>query len=103
MLRALCCLLFFPTMFYAQENKPVPDSASRMATVDVTVTDNKGKPRKGEVVIFRGETSGKLYSGTSGPAGKFKQVLPPGDRYHVSVKSISDTTKYTILVIPSLA
>jgi len=88
---------------HAQQQKPVSDSFQKMATVNVTVTDMKARPRKGEEVIFRGENTGKNFSGLSDAAGKIKQILPPGDRYHVSVKNISDTTKYTIITVPALA
>ncbi len=87
----------------AQQEKPVSDSLPKMATVNVTITDMKARPRKGEEVIFRGEKTGKIFSGLSDATGKLKQVLPPGDNYHVSVKSISDTTKYTIITVPALA
>lgn len=87
----------------AQDQKPVSDSFPKMATVNVTVTDMKARPRKGEEVIFRGENTGKVFSGFSDATGKMKQILPPGDSYNVSVKSISDTTKYTIITVPSLA
>lgn len=103
MLRTAMLLLFYSTVLQAQQGKKTTDSVSRMATVDVTVMDMKGKPRKGEEVIFHGEHTGKNFSGYSDAAGKFKQQLPPGDNYHVSVKSISDTTKYTILKVPELA
>lgn len=73
-----------------------------MATVNVTVVDLKAGPRKGEQVLFRGEKSHQVFSGITDATGKFKQVLPPGDNYHVSVKSISDTTKYMILAVPAL-
>lgn len=63
----------------------------------------KIKPRKGEQVIFRGEKTGKIFMCLSDAGGKSKQMLPPGDNYHVSVKSISDTTKYMILNVPALA
>lgn len=95
-------LLSFTITAHAQQTKPA-DTASRMAAVDVTVTDMKGKPRKGEEVIFHGEKTGRNFSGFSGTNGKYRQVLPPGDNYMVSVKSISDTTRYTILKVPELA
>ena len=87
----------------ARQQKPLSDSFPKMATVNVTVTDMKIRPRKGEEVIFRGENSGKIFSGFSDAAGKIKQVLPPGDSYNVSVKSITDTTRYTIITVPALA
>ena len=100
-------LLLFPGIsFYtahAQKQNPVIDSFPKMATVNVTVTDMKARPRKGEEVIFRGENTGKIFSGLSDAAGKIKQLLPPGDSYNVSVKSITDTTKYTIITVPAIA
>lgn len=56
----------------------------------------------GEEVIFRGELSGKMWSAFSDAKGKIKQTLPPGDNYNVSLKSISDTTKYAVLQVPKL-
>ncbi len=90
-------------MVNAQQQKAVSDSFPKMATVNVTVTDMKARPRKGEEVIFRGENTGKIFSGLSDASGKIKQILPPGDSYNVSVKSINDTTKYTIITVPTLA
>lgn len=95
-------LLINITMVYGQQTGAT-DTAARMASVDVTVTDLKNKPRKGEEVIFHGEKTGKNFSGFSNAGGKFRQLLPPGDDYLVSVKSISDTTKYTLLKVPALA
>ena len=100
----LLLLLFIHThTALSQQQKEVTDSLLKMATVNVTVTDMKARPRKGEEVIFRGENSSKIFSSFSDAAGKTKQVLPPGDSYHVSIKSISDTTKYTIITVPALA
>jgi outer membrane protein OmpA-like peptidoglycan-associated protein len=95
-------LFIYSVASHAQYQKPVTDSFPRMATVNVTVTDMKARPRKGEEVIFRGMNSGKLFTGLSDAAGKLKQTLPPGDSYNVSVKSISDTTKYTVITVPAL-
>lgn len=102
MFRTTVVLLFISSLLSAQQGKPKTDTLSRMATVDVTVTDMKSKARKGEEVIFRGEHTGKIVSGFSGINGKFTIQLPPGDTYHVSVKSISDTTKYTMINVPEL-
>jgi OmpA-OmpF porin, OOP family len=99
----LLLLFVFTSIIHAQQQKPVSDSLPKMATVNVTVTDMKARPRKGEEVIFRGENTGKIFSGLSDATGKIKQILPPGDSYNVSVKSINDTTKYTIITVPALA
>ncbi len=74
----------------------------KMATVDVTVTDMQLKPKSGEAVLFRGEKTGKHFTCYSEKDGKGKQLLPPGDTYHVSLKGINDTTKYAIINVPAL-
>jgi outer membrane protein OmpA-like peptidoglycan-associated protein len=101
--RFLLLLIILSGQVIAQQQKKVTDSFPKVATVNVTVTDTKARPRKGEEVIFRGENTGKIFSGFSDAAGKMKQILPPGDSYNVSVKSISDTTKYTIITVPAIA
>lgn len=78
------------------------DSLSRLAPVDVTVTNMKGQPRKGEEILFRGEKTGRQLSGVSAASGKFSIHLPPGDVYVISVKNITDTAIYSRLEIPSL-
>lgn len=97
------CKFLFILLLTNQLWAQTPDSSNKSATVDVSVTDKKGKPLKGEAIIFRGEKSGNIKEGVTDAQGKFKQILPPGDQYHVSVKSITDTTKYTILNVPTLA
>jgi outer membrane protein OmpA-like peptidoglycan-associated protein len=76
-------------------------SLSKLATVNVIVTDMKGKPSKGEQILFRGNTDQKTFSGYSDIAGKFSLRLPVGDSYTVKVKSLTDTTKYGIVNIPA--
>ncbi len=95
-------MLFLVQQLTAQQVATMVDTPSRMAIVNVSVNDLKAGPRKGEEVLFRGEKSGRTFSGITDASGKYKQVLPPGDNYHVSVKSISDTTKYMILAVPIL-
>ena len=97
----LLLLIISPFPAFAQEIS-ITDSLPRVATVDVTVTDTKAKARKGEEVLFRGENTGKVFTAISDVNGKIKQLLPPGDIYHVSVKSISDTTSYAVLNVPAL-
>jgi OmpA-OmpF porin, OOP family len=77
-------------------------SQSKLAKVNVFVTDMKGKPSKGEQILFKGNANQKTFSGYSDIAGKFSLQLPIGDSYTVKVKSITDTTKYGIVNIPVL-
>ncbi|MEQ1676072.1 MAG: hypothetical protein ABL876_05210, partial [Chitinophagaceae bacterium] len=102
-MRSVFPLLLLCQLANAQEQVTTSDSLPKVATVNVTVTDMKAKPRKGEEVLFLGEKTGKTFSGISDAAGKLKQVLPPGDTYKVSVKSISDTNSYAVITIPVLA
>ncbi len=103
MRHSILSLFLLPVLQLFGQQQPVAiDTSGRIATVNVFVTDKKAGPRKGEEILFRGEKSGKTFSGITGADGKFVQLLPPGDQYHVSVKSISDTTRYLILAVPSL-
>ena len=77
-------------------------SQSKLAKVNVFVTDMKGKPSKGEQILFKGNVNQKTFSGYSDIAGKFSLRLPIGDSYTVKVKSITDTAKYGIVNIPAL-
>lgn len=63
----------------------------------------QGKVSKGEVVIFKGETKGKTYTGRSDMKGQFSLELPAGEKYIISVKSLADSTQYGIIDIPALA
>jgi OOP family OmpA-OmpF porin len=96
----LSLLIFSFTIVHSQ--KPVVDSFPKIATVDVTVTNMQMKPQKGEEVVFKGEKTGTLVTGFSNTAGKIKIKLPQGDNYVVSLKSISDSTKYAIVSVPTL-
>lgn len=85
---------------YSQKSTDTPVVPS--ADVDVIVTDMKGIPSKGEQVVFKGEKTKKTFSGKSDAAGRFSLKLPAGDKYIINVKTITDSTKYGIVEIPSL-
>lgn len=78
-------------------------NASKTARVNVFVTDMKGKPSKGEQILFRAETTQRTVSGISDGTGKFSLQLAAGDKYIITVKSLTDTTKYGAIDIPALA
>jgi outer membrane protein OmpA-like peptidoglycan-associated protein len=85
------------------QNAPASDtSLSQLAMVNVVVTDMKGKPSKGEQILFKNETTQKLFSGQSNAAGKFSLQLPVGSTYLIKVKSLTDTSKYGRVDIPAL-
>lgn len=104
MLRTILLLLAVPCYAFvnAQDAKSSAATSSNMAKVDVSVTDMQGKVSKGEVIIFKGETNRKFYTGRSDANGKFSIQLPAGDKYIISVKSLADSTQYGILEIPAL-
>jgi OOP family OmpA-OmpF porin len=75
---------------------------SSTAKVNVVVTDMKGRPSKGEQVLFKGASSQKTVSGISDASGRFSLRLPVGDKYVINVKSITDTARYGVIEIPAL-
>jgi outer membrane protein OmpA-like peptidoglycan-associated protein len=62
----------------------------------------KGKPSKGEQVLFKSNASEETIGGLSDAAGKLTLELPAGAVYTIKVKSITDTTKYGSITIPAL-
>lgn len=92
-------LLFLVINSFAQ-NAPV-DSV-KTAPVSVFVTDMKGKPSKGEQVLFKNELTQKIFGGRSDASGRFSLKLPAGSDYIITVKSITDTAKYGTINIPAL-
>ncbi len=73
-----------------------------MAKVNVSVTDMKGKASKGETILFRSEKTGKTFTGRTDASGKFTLQLGSGDAYLISIKSITDSSKYSRIEIRSL-
>jgi OmpA-OmpF porin, OOP family len=95
----LILLLFFICIASYSQNDA---GQSNLAKVNVVVTDMKGKPSKGEQILFRSETTKKVVSNLSDATGKFSLQLPVGDKYIITVKSITDSTKYGSFNIPAL-
>lgn len=95
-------LLTISFRYAGAQQTPVADSVSKNASVNVIVTNMKGKPRKGEEILFRSTKNGRVMTGISNAAGKFSLQLPPGDTYIISVKSLTDTTKYSQINVPAL-
>jgi OOP family OmpA-OmpF porin len=75
---------------------------TRLAPVAVFVTDMKGKPSKGEQVLFKSESTQKIFSGRSDASGRFFTQLPAGDKYFITVKALTDTSKYGVIEIPAI-
>ncbi len=85
---------------FSQVNNTKTDSTSQAPLV-VLVTDMKGKPAPGEVVMLKSKSLGTVYKGKSDATGKFSMHVPAGDEYIISVKSLTDTTKTGLIQIPA--
>jgi OOP family OmpA-OmpF porin len=86
--------------FSASAQNTVAKTSVPMATVNVVVTDTKKLPLKGEEVLFIAGT--KKLSGRTDASGKFSLTLPSGTVYSIKLKTITDTSDYSSLEIPSL-
>ncbi|HEY6502476.1 MAG TPA: OmpA family protein [Chitinophagaceae bacterium] len=104
MLRTILTLLLLPvcSSVFSQENKTTDAGQPGLAPVNVFVTDMKGVPSKGEQVLFKSDVTGKTYGGRSDATGKFSLQLPAGAIYMITIKSLTDTTKYGKISIPAL-
>jgi len=71
------------------------------ALLTVIVTDFKDKPMEGEEVMFVAG-NGKVYSGVTKADGKFKILVPEGDKYKVQYKSFTEDKDYAPLDIPTM-
>lgn len=78
------------------------DSTQSLATVNVLVTSMAGQPSAGEEILFRGQSRLAYYSGVSDAKGMLRLRLPVGDTYTVTVKSLTDSSKYGTVSIPAL-
>jgi outer membrane protein OmpA-like peptidoglycan-associated protein len=100
MRRAILILLIFSVCSVASAQNDT--SQSKLAKVNVFVTDMKGKPTKGEQIFFKSESTQKTVGDLSDVMGKFSLQLPVGDKYIITVKSLTDTAKYGAISIPAL-
>ncbi len=81
---------------FAQDLKPTESQA----LINVTVTDFKEKPRKGETIILENTKTKKTFSGISDANGKFSLLIPKGKTYNVKYKNFSDNVDYNKIEIP---
>lgn len=95
-------LFFFLSIYFCSFSQNAATDSTQIAKVNVMVRDMKGKPTKGEQILFRSEKTQKVASGRSDASGKFSLQLPVGDKYIITVKSLTDSTKYGVLDIPAL-
>lgn len=103
MLRTISTLLVLFLTFSAWSQNGTPTSPSvKVAKVNVVITDMGGKPSKGEQILFKNNTNAKTVSVISDADGNASLELASGFAYTITVKSITDSTKYGTLSIPSL-
>lgn len=95
-------LLSFFLFLFVPYFKSHASDTMRLAPVSVIVTDMKSRPSKGQQVLFRSAATQKIYSGRSDASGRFFLQLPIGDKYFITVKSLTDTSKYGVIEIPTL-
>ncbi|MEO7308973.1 MAG: OmpA family protein [Chitinophagaceae bacterium] len=86
----------------AQAPKGIKEDG-KMATVNVVMTNSKKLPQKGEEIIFVAAGTSKTYNAKTDAHGKSSLRLPPGDDYTIKLKTMQDTTQYTMMNIPPLA
>lgn len=89
-------LLLSYSIFGQKEDK------SKMAPLEVLVTDFDNNSKKGAQLIFEGINTGKIYKGISNENGKFDIHLLGGDTYLIKIKSIGKAQDYNKIEIPKL-
>ncbi len=93
-------LILLTAIIYINSLAQDDTTQSNLAKVNVFVTDGKGRPSKGEQVLFKSEATEKTVSVISDAAGKGRLQLPIGDKYVITIKSITDSSKYGMINIP---
>jgi len=86
----LICAILFSSMLVAQKT----------AAITCTVTDFKGKARKGETVYFVGQKTKKKFETISDAKGIALVNLPKGDTYEIQLLGIGEEKEYSTLEIP---
>jgi len=87
----------------AQAEKNTLTDTVKTAPVVVTVVNAKSQPRKGEQILFTSQKTKIVFNAYTNADGKLVIWLPTGDDYTVTVKAITDTSKYGVLQVPALA
>jgi OOP family OmpA-OmpF porin len=87
----------FQSTAQTAELKPTEDQA----LLEVIVENGDKKPLEGEKVSFVATKGGKIYGGITNAAGRFKILVPEGDKYQVKYKNFTEEKEYKALDIPS--
>lgn len=86
------------TTFYSASLFAGPSQDSALVSVVVTNFDNQ--PKKGEQILFEGESTGSSYLGISGADGTFDIMLATGETYLIKIKGVGSTRDYNRIEIP---
>ena len=73
-----------------------------MCPVEITITNFKMVPQKGEQIWLVGQKTGKTYKAVSDAKGKALIEVPGGQKYDIKVKSIGEALEYNTVEIPVL-
>jgi OOP family OmpA-OmpF porin len=99
----LASAMFAFTQLHAQDKKLANADTVKTAPVEVSVTNAKQQPRAGEQILFISQKTKKVFSAKTNAQGKLTIALPAGDDYTVTIKALTDTSKYGTLNVPPLA
>jgi outer membrane protein OmpA-like peptidoglycan-associated protein len=95
-------LLFFLSVFcftnlFAQELIPTETDA----LLNVLVTNKNGTPRGGDIILFRGLNTKKLFKTITGADGKSALLVPKGETYKIDYKFFGDSLDYSTFEVPN--
>jgi OOP family OmpA-OmpF porin len=91
-------MLAFACVIFAKGQKLQP--TDKMALLQGTVTNFKGKPLGGEIIMFVNETTKGVVQVNTDPKGKFEALVPVGSTYELKYKNFTTDMNYTKMQIP---
>jgi outer membrane protein OmpA-like peptidoglycan-associated protein len=95
-------LLFLLSIFcfanlFGQELIPTETDA----LLNVLVINKNGTPRGGDIILFRGLTTKKLFKTITGSDGKSALLVPKGETYKIDYKFFGDSLDYSTFEVPN--
>jgi outer membrane protein OmpA-like peptidoglycan-associated protein len=89
--------VFCITNLFAQELVPTETDA----LLNVFVTNKNGTPRGGEVIMFKGLKTKKLFKTITGADGRSALLVPKGETYKIDYKFFGDSLDYSTFEVPN--
>ena len=77
------------------------DADEQNALLTVSVNGVKGDKKVGEKVAFKSHKTNKVYKGETKSDGKFKVLLPKGEKFSIQMKSFEKEVKLNDIEIPN--